>query len=142
MAEIWFRIDALNENSERRWGRMKVNEMLRHCRLVLQIPTGETILPKSSPLVKAIGIMTRKEMALFNNGIPRNMPTFEILRCSGAEDFETERQKLLVAIKRYLELEECCGLPIHHELFGGMNHDNWGFLEYKHLHHHLKQFRV
>ncbi|WP_367269084.1 hypothetical protein [uncultured Chryseobacterium sp.] len=33
-------------------------------------------------------------------------------------------------------------LPDHHVLFGKMQEKDWGFLEYKHLDHHLKQFDV
>lgn len=116
--------------------------MLHHCRLVLEIPAGKVVLPRKNMFVRLIGICAKREMAIFNNGIPRNMPTFEVIRCTDAGDFESEKTALLNALEEYCQLAQENTLPESHELFGKLTRDQWSFLEYKHLHHHLKQFNV
>lgn len=81
-------------------------------------------------------------MTLFNNGIPRNMPTFEIVRCIDCDHFLSEKRHLISTLEEFSTLAADGELPKFHQLFGKMTKDDWGFLEYKHLHHHLKQFNV
>ena len=138
--EIKFRISKLKDKDSSKWGRMNAAQMLQHCSLVLEIPLGKTILPKKGILIKTIGIITKKEMKFFNNGIPPNMPTYDILCVKSICCFESARKNLYATMDGYYELYESGKLPRYHELFGKMNPKDWGFLEYKHLHHHLKQF--
>ena len=81
-------------------------------------------------------------MQLFNNGIPRNMPTFQKLIINFECAFDEEQQNLLKTLDDYLVHFQNGNLPDHHVLFGKMEEKDWGFLEYKHLDHHLKQFNV
>jgi len=41
---------------------------------------------------------------------------------------------------RFLQTCEQKKLPKNHPLFGSMTPEDWGFLQYKHMNHHLKQF--
>ncbi|WP_089792790.1 DUF1569 domain-containing protein [Chryseobacterium wanjuense] len=136
------RISNLSENSQKRWGKMDVCQMMRHCNYVLQIPLGKIELPPVNALFKTIGIITKIEMQIFNNGIPRNMPTFQKLIVNFECDFNDEKENLLKTLDEYRNTFKQGKLPDHHVLFGKMTEKDWGFLEYKHLHHHLKQFNV
>jgi hypothetical protein len=140
--EIINRISNLSENSQKRWGKMDVCQMMRHCNYVLQIPLGKIVLPPVNALFKTIGIITKIEMQIFNNGIPRNMPTFQKLIVNFECDFNDEKENLLKTLDEYRNTFKQGKLPDHHVLFGKMTEKDWGFLEYKHLHHHLKQFNV
>lgn len=140
--EIILRILNLKENSQQNWGRMNVSQMLCHCNLVLQIPLQKIEIPKLNPLFETIGILTKIEMQIFNNGIPRNMPTFQKLIVNFECNFEEGRKNLLKTLDDYWEVYQKHNLPDHHNLFGKMKEKDWGFLEYKHLNHHLKQFIV
>ena len=140
--EIIKRISQLTENSERKWGKMEAAQMMTHCDLVLQIALKKIQLPHINLLFETIGILTKKEMQIFNNGIPRNMPTFQKLIVNFECDFNEARKGLLVTMNEYWETYTNHNLPISHELFGKMTEEDWGFLEYKHLNHHLKQFNV
>jgi hypothetical protein len=60
----------LSENSLGRWGEMNVCQMLRHCDLVLQVALRKVELPRINVVYKTIGIFTKAEMYVFNNGIP------------------------------------------------------------------------
>ncbi|WP_292009216.1 DUF1569 domain-containing protein [Chryseobacterium sp.] len=140
--EIIKRIYLLSENSSGNWGKMSVSQMLFHCHLILQIPLKNIDLPKANFFIMLIGITAKKEMWLFNNGIPHNMPTFQKLIVNFECDFEMARKTLLQTLKDYLEVYNNNQLPENHALFGKMKEKDWGFLEYKHLDHHLKQFNV
>lgn len=81
-------------------------------------------------------------MQIFNNGIPRNMPCFRKVIVNFECNFEKERAELLKTLEDYRSAFNKHNLPDRHVLFGDMREKDWGFLEYKHLDHHLKQFNV
>ncbi|WP_223598628.1 DUF1569 domain-containing protein [Chryseobacterium sp. GVT01B] len=140
--EIVDRISMLSENSPVKWGKMNVCQMLKHCDLVLQVALIKVELPHINILYKAIGILTKAEMYVFNNGIPRNMPTFQKLIVNFECDFDVSKANLLKTLEEFREACEKNSLPDYHRLFGNMTEKDWTFLEYKHLDHHLKQFNV
>ncbi|PXW18083.1 uncharacterized protein DUF1569 [Chryseobacterium sp. CBTAP 102] len=117
-------------------------QMLKHCDLVLQVALGKLELPRIHVMFEAIGIFTKIEMYIFNNGIPRNMPTFQKLIVNFECDFDVSKANLLKTLEEFREACEKHRLPERHRLFGKMTEKDWTFLEYKHLDHHLKQFNV
>ncbi|WP_415327252.1 DUF1569 domain-containing protein [Chryseobacterium sp. MMS23-Vi53] len=121
---------------------MNASQMMKHCNFVLQVPLKKIELPNVNAFFEAIGIVTKIEMQIFNNGIPRNMPTFQKLIINFECDFDEEKQSLLRTLDEYWQNFQNKSLPEHHVLFGKMGKKDWGFLEYKHLNHHLKQFNV
>lgn len=140
--EMKIRIARLSENSKRKWGRMNAAQMLCHCNLILQIPLKKIELPEINILFRTIGICTKKEMQIFDNGIPHNMPCFRKVIVNFECDFEQEKIKLLETLDEYQKAFRRNQLPDRHVLFGKMTDKDWGFLEYKHLDHHLKQFSI
>lgn len=140
--EIIDRISQLSADSHRKWGKMDVGQMLTHCDLVLQVALRKIELPRINPLFRIIGIVTKLEMYVFNNGIPRNMPTFQKLIVNFEYDFDESKTNLLKTLEEFREACENRKLPDSHRLFGNMTEKDWEFLEYKHLDHHLKQFNV
>lgn len=142
LEEIIQRIYSINEYSERKWGEMNAGQMLRHCDNILKVGIGKIILPKTNFFIKTIGIFTKYEMQIFNNGIPKNMPTFANVKVAENCNLEKSRTELLITIKEFVAKAEKNNLISQHELFGKMTTKNWGFMEYKHLDHHLKQFGI
>ena len=142
LEEIKSRILRIEEHSERKWGKMNAAQMFRHCDRILQVGFGKIVLPKINPLIKSIGILTKIEMNIFNNGIPPNMPTFKEVIIKENCNFEKSREELLASIDEFAEKSAKNNLLSEHALFGKMTKEDWGFLEYKHLDHHLKQFGV
>lgn len=138
--EIIDRISRISVNSERKWGRMNAAQMQMHCNLILKVPLQKIYLPETNFLVKVVGIFTKKEIQIFNNGIPHNMPSFKKVIVNFECDFEDSKKELLKTLDEYWEAYETHHLPKNHVLFGAMDEKDWGFLEYKHLNHHLKQF--
>lgn len=136
------RIFLIKENFEPKWGRMNAAQMFRHCDKILQVALGKLILPKRNLLIQTIGIITKIEMKIFNNGIPGNMPTFDKVKVSENCNFEKSRENLLKTLDEFIRKAEKNNLLSEHQLFGKMTKQDWGFLEYKHINHHLKQFGV
>jgi len=140
--EIIERISHLSENSPRKWGKMNAAQMLCHCDLILQIALKKLKLPKINFVFKTIGILTKKEIQIFNNGIPHNMPSFQKVIVNFECDFEQTKLRLINTLHEYWEVYQKGDLAKDHALFGAMTEKDWGFLEHKHLDHHLKQFNV
>lgn len=114
--------------------------MLAHCDKILKVANGELVLPEIHPALRLIGVATKKEMWIFNNGIPPNMPTFSLVKVEQHCNFEACRNILLASLEKFKTISKKGNLPKWHPLFGEMSHKDWGFLQYKHLNHHLKQF--
>lgn len=140
--EIKQRISNLKPDSQRKWGRMNAAQMMTHCSRVLKVPMKKTVLAKPFFLFRWIGILTKYEMRIFNNGIPPNMPTFKKLIITFECDFDASKKELLKTLDDYSEFRKHNDFLPEHKLFGKMTDETWGFLEYKHLNHHLKQFNV
>ncbi|WP_228447773.1 DUF1569 domain-containing protein [Chryseobacterium sp. KBW03] len=140
--EIVNRISKLSEKSQGKWGKMDASQMLKHCDLVLQVALKKVDLPRINVLFETIGVFTKVEMYVFNNGIPRNMPTFQKLIVNFECDFDESKTNLLKTLEEFREACAKSNLPNRHRLFGNMTEKDWEFLEYKHLDHHLKQFSV
>ena len=132
LEEIKLRISKISPQSERKWGKMNAAQMFRHCDKILQIGFGKIILPKISPGIKWIGMFTKFEMKIFNNGI------ITTENCN----FEKSKSQLLGTLDDFVAKGLKNNLLSEHPLFGKMTQQDWGFMEYKHLHHHLKQFGV
>ncbi len=142
LEEIKLRISKISPQCERKWGKMNAAQMFRHCDQILQVGLGIIILPKISPIIKCIGIFTKYEMKVFNNGIPPNMPTFAKVITTENCNFEKSKSQLLATLDDFVARGLKNNLLSEHPLFGKMTQQDWGFMEYKHLHHHLKQFGV
>lgn len=140
--DIVDRIMKISENSERKWGKMSAAQMISHCDKILQVGTGKTVLPDTNFFIKAVGICTKLEMKIFNNGIPPNMPTFDEVIIKENCNLEKSRTELLRTIDEFIRYSETDKLIREHALFGKMSREDWCFLQYKHINHHLKQFKV
>ena len=140
--EIKKRILSVKEHSERKWGKMNASQMLQHCDIILQIGQGRMVLPKIHMVLRCIGIVTKYELRIFNNGILPNMPTFKQVIVAENCNFEEAKAALLLTLEEFAGISESHKLPAKHALFGKMTKKDWGFLQYKHLNHHLKQFGV
>lgn len=134
--EIIARIGTLTPQSERRWGKMDVAQMLAHLQMPMGVAVGRHTL-KANPLLKIIMPLFKK--ALYDEkpwkpGLPTDK-TF--IKAGQSFDFETEKKKLLDMIAGFTEENM---LNDKHPLFGRLTKEQWSRATWKHLDHHLKQF--
>ena len=137
--EIINRINLVNENSPRQWGKMSVYQMLKHCTL-----WEEWVLGKNQPKYRMsfigflFGKMVLKKVTKNDNPLDRNSPTtaeFKIFESNG--DITSEKEKWISLINEY---EHFSNPAFIHDFFGKMTVEQIGILAFKHTDHHLRQF--
>ena len=138
--EVVSRIDKLQPNSERQWGKMDAAQMMAHCSITLDIASGRTNLPRIfigriiAPFVKSS----------YTNDKPfaKNGPTGKELVVADRRDFAREREQLKVKVRQFHEGGEARCTRHPHPFFGALTPTAWSRGMYKHLDHHLRQFGV
>ncbi|SRX74622.1 DUF1569 domain-containing protein [Aequorivita antarctica] len=134
-SEIKKRLNALNVESKRKWGRMDVGQMLYHCQQPLNISLGKSNIKKQ---FFPLAFLFKK--SLYNDKPWRqNLPTAKTFKITETKDFDPEKialEKLIDEFQR--KKNETQWEP--HPLFGKFTPQQWGQMQYKHLDHHLKQF--
>jgi hypothetical protein len=139
--EILGRIDKLTPNSKALWGKMNVNQNLRHLTLSFDIATGklDPTISKVPPLPKWLF-----KIFLLNAKPPKEKAeTFTELNVVAnninPDDFETERENLKKATEAFYNSPS---FAPENKIAGKFNKDDWGKLSYNHMDHHLRQFGV
>jgi Protein of unknown function (DUF1569) len=137
--DILSRIDKLEPDSKALWGKMNVNQGLRHMSMAFDISTGklDPTISKAPPMPKWLlkffllnakppkeRAETFKEMNTVSNGI-------------NPENFEMERQTLKKAVEDFFNTTS---LIPKNKLAGKFTRNDWGKLNYNHTDHHLRQF--
>jgi Protein of unknown function (DUF1569) len=138
--EVEQRLEKLQPNSERLWGKMDAAQMLAHCSAWMDMASGLDNPPRV--MVGYIFGRMAKSTLLSEKPIRRNMPTAKSLIKDNKQDFAVERLRLQEEINRFAAggPEKCTKHP--HSFFGPMTPLEWAILGYKHIDHHLRQFGV
>jgi hypothetical protein len=132
------RINKLNAQTQPKWGKMNVSQMLAHVQMPIMIAFG-THQPKGSFLLRLIGPLFKSKLwdnTPWKQGLPTD-PTF--IMTGSVKDFEKEKQALLEMLNRFTE-SNIAGE--RHPIFGKLSKMNWSKATWKHLDHHLQQFGV
>ncbi len=133
------RINLLRENSKPKWGKMNVDQMIRHCILWNELSMGR-IKSKQTFLGILFGKLALRRLLKDEKPVPQNMPTLPFLIIKDhAGNLESSKQKLIEQLNEYGQPDDH---SIIHPFFGKMDKDQIGKLAYKHTDHHLRQFNV
>ena len=135
-AELIRRIGLLNENSKAAWGKMTIYQMLKHCTQAEEMYLGQKQY-KRVPLGFIFGRMALKGILKDENPMRKNAPTHHAFIIKGEGDVEAEKTKWIQLIETYGSYSNTCYV---HWFFGKMTKEQVGFLAYKHIDHHLRQF--
>lgn len=136
--EIINRINHLTPQSQAKWGKMNVAQMLAHVQLPIGIAYG-THQPKGSFLLRLIGPLFKSKLwddKPYKQGLPTD-PTF--IMTGSEKDFEKEKNILLDMVNRFSESNI---VGEKHPIFGKLTKENWSKATWKHIDHHLRQFGV
>ena len=138
--EIIDRINTLKPESQRQWGRMNVNQMLRHTHDGLKVAYGDikTEANKTTGIKRALMrfVIMKTDLAA-PRGKAITMPEIDMVeRGINPENFHAEKEALIQIVSKFPEK------PTYHtsNMLGKMNDADWARLNYTHFDHHLKQF--
>lgn len=132
------RINTLNPETTALWGKMSVDQMLKHTNEVIIVAFGERNI-KVSFIIKLFGRSSRKK--IFNLGFEKNSPTAKEYIFTAKYDFTQAKTELIKNFSRFTEKP----VPItvmDHPFWGKMTYKDWNKLMWRHIDHHLRQFGV
>ena len=138
--EVIQRMNALTPQTERKWGKMDVSQMLAHCKEAFKVPLSDKKMPRML-IGLILGWMIKSK--LYNESPwKQNLPTAPNFIIKDERDFEKEKQGLTELVNKFYHggVENVGKFP--HPMFGSFTSEQWGMSMYKHLDHHLKQFGV
>ena len=138
-AEILKRIDQLGPEAKAQWGKMNVNQSLRHMAMALEIPTGAIDPTPAAPVTMPKWLL---KFFLLNMAPPKaKVETFleinTVTRKIIPPDFEAEKKNLKLQIEKFITAKT---LAPENKLVGKFSKDHWGKLQFNHIDHHLRQF--
>jgi len=138
--EIKYRINKLQPDMPRQWGKMEVAQMMAHCSAALEVATGQ----KKSHRILFGRIFGRllKSYYLGEKPLRKNSPTDKSFIVIDRRNFEKEKTKLVELIDQFSQGGPAKVTKHPHSFFGKLKPAEWSRAMYKHLDHHLKQFGV
>ena len=139
--DIIDRIGHLKADTQPKWGKMSVAQMLAHCNITYEM-TYEDIHPKPNALIKFILKMIVKNSVTSEVPYKQNLSTASQFIIKETKNFEFEKKRLIdfIIITQQLGENHFDGKESHS--FGVLNKTEWNNMFYKHLNHHLNQFGV
>lgn len=135
------RIAQINETQKPLWGKMNINQMLKHNTYWNRWILGKgNYSYKQEFMGKIFGKLALKRMIRDEKPFYKNIPTsnqFKVKVSTG--NIETEKRDWIFLINEY---ENYNNPHFIHDFFGRMTKEQIGILVYKHTDHHLRQFDV
>ena len=139
--EIINRINLLDSNSEQKWGKMSVDQMLAHCNVTYQL-VYDNKLPKAKGFKKWMLKTFIKNIVVSEKPYKKNSRTAPEFLVINEKDFKKEKDLLISYIIKTQELGSNYFDNKESHSFGKLSETEWNNMFYKHLDHHLNQFGV
>lgn len=140
-AKVIDRINKLTPETQPEWGKMDVAQMMAHCNVAYEMAF-ENKHPKPNALMRWFIKLMAKSTVCGDKPYIKNQQTAPAFLIKDKKDFDTEKNRLIGYIKKseqlgpdYFEGKESLS-------FGKLSSEEWNTMFYKHLNHHLTQFRV
>ena len=138
--QILDRLDRLEPGAMRQWGKMDPAQMLAHCAVAMEMVTGDA--PREQKLIgKLLGPFFKRKL-LGPEPFSKNSPTDPAFIVSDPRDFAKEKARLMMLLHRFFAAGPSGADGRMHSFLGRLKGNEWGVMIYKHLDHHLRQFRA
>ncbi len=135
--EITDRINSLSVENKALWGKMDLLQMVKHCTLCDDMYLG-SIKIKRAFIGRLIGKTILKKILKDDAPFHKNSPTSPLLKTIKEEgNLELQKEEWINRIKQYNNFNNPNFI---HPFFGPMTKGEIGYLSYKHIDHHLRQF--
>lgn len=135
------RVNQLTPTTPNQWGKMHVAQMLAHCNVAYET-NYENKHPKPNALVKLMLKILAKPTVVGSKPYKKNGQTAPQFIIKEPKDFEVEKARLIQYLQKTQELGEAHFHDRESHSFGRLTKEEWSTMFYKHLDHHLRQFRV
>lgn len=135
------RIEMLNPESQKKWGKMDVSSMLAHCCITYEYIFNERD-DKPNFLMKFILKNFIKGIVVGEKEYKQNIGTAPAFIITEKRDFNVEKSRLLNYINRVVSEGDASFQDKVSSSFGKLTANEWNNMMYKHLDHHLRQFGV
>lgn len=139
--EVVNRINKLNTDTKRKWGKMNAAQMLAHCNVTYELVYDNTH-PKPNALKRFILKVFVKPIVVGKKPYKKDSPTAPEFKINNEKNFEIEKKRLVDYILKTQKLGEAAFHNKESHSFGKLTKDEWNNMFYKHLDHHLNQFGV
>ncbi|GGI24038.1 DUF1569 domain-containing protein [Pedobacter mendelii] len=140
-SEVIERINKLIPTSPQFWGKMNVSQMLAHCNVSYEL-VYDNKHPKPNAFMKLVMKAFVKNIVVSEKPYKKNSRTAQSFVITDEKEFEKEKQRLINYINKTQQLGESHFDGKDSHSFGKLNKVEWNNMFYKHLDHHLNQFRV
>ena len=136
------RINNLTPETQRKWGKMSVDQVLAHLNVAYDLTFTPEKFPKPNFIAKFL--LSRFVKPKITNEIPykQSLPTSPVFIIADERNFEEEKAKLIGNIQRVQQLGKEAFEGKENINFGKMTAQDWNNMFAKHLNHHLDQFGV
>jgi hypothetical protein len=135
------RINQLTPQTQPKWGKMNVQQMLAHCNVTYEMAY-ENKHPKAKGFKKFMLKMFVKPIVVTDKPYSHNSRTAPEFLITDERKFEVEKQRLIDYINKTVSLGEKSFEGKESNSFGVLNSKEWNMMFTKHLEHHLSQFGV
>lgn len=142
-AELLSRLQALQVNSTRQWGKMTPHQMLCHLTdSFVGMMGGKSVSNKSNLFMRSVGKWVALQAPIpWPHGI-KTMPEMDqLINGTRPVEFEQDRQKLQQAIAQFTASPRTFAF-VPHPIFGTMTEAEWMIWGYRHCDHHFRQFGI
>jgi Protein of unknown function (DUF1569) len=129
------RLSGIENNSNRKWGRMSPAQTLEHLDRAIGSGVGRYQFDDISNVVTRT--LVKWIVIYLLPRFPHNTRTGPMLKVRHEPDFDSSKLLLLETLHLAFNTRQT---SYFHPLFGEMSKSHWGILVYKHLDHHLRQF--
>jgi len=141
------RVDRLGPDAPASWGKFTAPGMLAHLIQSLRMMNGALVVtPEPAPWLLSHAPL--KHLLIYVLPFPRGMSTFpELLArpaasCVDDPDHAWSAEKMTFRAElEAIGARNPAGEWPRHGAFGPLTGQEWGVLQYRHIHHHLRQFR-
>lgn len=132
------RVEALSPNNHRKWGKMNLPQVMAHLRKAVE--TGLHKGPAKFSFISFFFGPYIKKMVMSDTPYKEGLPTAKKMIITDDRDFEIEKAKLLSTLDKFVNSKDEFPSPINHPMFGKLTEEEWGYSQWKHFDHHLRQF--
>jgi hypothetical protein len=115
---------------------MNVYQVIKHCRIFEEMTLGKKKYQQAF-IGRLFGKMALKSLIKDEKPLAHNTPTIPDLKITGEGDVESEKSKWIAMLMEY---DHFSNDDFIHPFFGKMTKEQVGYLAYKHIDHHLRQF--